>query len=289
MKPDVHQRLQQAIDRIESGLREPLSLSEIADSAHLSAHHFARLFRSAFGDSVMNYVRRRRLNLAVDLLGNHCHSILQIAVECGFGSNEAFTRAFKKQYGLSPLSYRRNRPMIHLPTHRSFTVNDLAAPVDIKPSLESRDSFFAVGCADEFQPGATQDIGRLWGRFAPRMAEVGNRVGAATYGMCLLPEEGERDPERFTYVAAVEVSGLEDVPEGMTGVEIPARTYAVFTYSGGLGPNLPKTMQFIFGDWLPNSDYELDGVDFEYYDDRFDPETGTGTFYIYVPVKESRV
>ena len=167
-------------------------------------------------------------------------------------------------------------------------MSELKDDVAITPGFEDREAFFAVGCAGEFRPGATQDIGRLWSHFVPRMHEVAGRVGEATYGICCPSgEASEKDPERFTYVAAVETKSLEAIPADMVGVEVPARHYAVFAYDGGLGPNLPKTMQYIFGEWLPESGYVLDGYDFEYYDDDFDPQTNVGTFYIYVPIKRS--
>jgi len=181
--------------------------------------------------------------------------------------------------------YRRNAHQLHLPTQERYTMSDQIVASELTPTFERRERILAVGCAGEFPPGATEDIGALWDRFVPRMAEIPEQVGTATYGICCLPEEGQREPERFTYVAAVEVENLNNIPEGMTGIELPAHEYAVFAYKGGVGPELPKAMQYIFGDWLPSSEYELDGADFEYYDDDFDPATLSGTILIYVPIK----
>ena len=152
-----------------------------------------------------------------------------------------------------------------------------------EPAFERRDAFLAVGCAGEFRPGATADIGALWARFAPRMGEIVGRVGAATYGLCLPSDDPERDT--FTYVAAVAVDALDAIPDGMVGVQVPAADYAVFSHDGGIGLELPRTMDYIFGEWLPASAFEADGIDFEYYDQRFDPQTGTGTFFIHVPIR----
>ena len=75
----------------------------------------------------------------------------------------------------------------------------------------------------------------------------------------------------------------------MVGGHVPARNYAVFEYSDGVGPALPRTLQYSFGEWLAGSKFEADGPDFEYYDEKFDPPTGTGTFYIYVPIRETQL
>jgi AraC family transcriptional regulator len=60
----------------------------------------------------MNYVRRRRLSLAVELLGCEAMAIIDIASQCGFGSQAAFTRAFGRHYGVTPVSFSRVRPGI---------------------------------------------------------------------------------------------------------------------------------------------------------------------------------
>ena len=283
----LHLQLQKSLDEIELRLPDPISLAEIAEASHLSPYHFARLFRAMFGDSVMNYVRKRRLGRAVDLLKEQRLSMLDIAIECGFGSNEAFTRAFRKRYRLTPSKYRRNAQKLDLPIQRKLVMSDMPRTTILKPTFKKRDSFFVVGCSGEFLPGATGDIGQLWGQFSPRITEIPDRVGTATYGICCQLDEKSLDPDQFTYLAAIETSSLDNIPEGMIGIELPAREFAVFTYDGGIGPELPKTMQVIFGDWLPNSEFELDGEDFEYYDDQFDGRTGTGRFYIYVPIKRN--
>lgn len=164
-------------------------------------------------------------------------------------------------------------------------MNQSSQNLNLQPTLQDRAGFHVIGCAEDFLPGATQAIGQLWGRFVARIDEIPGRVGMATYGVCRTLPGSAAESERFTYIAGVEVETLEAIPDGMTGVDMPACTYAVFAYNGGLGEELPKTMQYIFGDWLPNSDFEISGDDFEYYDDRFNPVTGKGTFYIYLPVK----
>lgn len=277
--------LADAIDYVEANLDQSLTLAGIADKVHLSAYHFARLFRAATGDSLMNYVRGRRLSEAVRLLGEGTDSVLDIALACGFTSHEGFTRAFRKEFGISPITYRKNAHQFRVPTKRRLSMSNAPVAVSRTPEFKKVDTILAIGCAGEFKPGATQEIGGLWQRFVPRMAEITNVIGPETYGICCLPEEGERDPEHFTYVAALAVTDLDHIPDGMTGVTLPAHEYAVFAYDGGIGPELPKAVRYIFGEWLPQSGYELDGPDFEYYDDQFDPQSDTGRFFIYLPVK----
>jgi AraC family transcriptional regulator len=281
------QRVQRALDFIEAHLNEPLTLSCVAERVHVSEYHFARIFRAATGASVMSYIRRRRLSESAHLLRQSDDTVLSIAIATGFGSGEAYSRAFNSCFGINPAAYRSNAEQYQLPLQRKHVMNNENFEL-APPEFKALDAFYLVGCADEFEPGQTEGISELWQKFAPRIHTVRNAVGEATYGLCSPPDAAAKDPERFRYIASVRTENLDEIPEGMVGAHVPARNYAVFEYSDGIGPALPRTLQYIFGEWLPDSTFEADGADFEYYDDKFDPATGTGTFYIYVPVRQAR-
>lgn len=285
MNPHTANRFVRAVDLIEARLAEPLTLADIAAAAHLSEFHFARAFRALSGDTVMNYLRRRRLQHAVDRLRDPAAgTLLEIAIDCGFGSHEAFTRAFQREYGIAPSTFRRNAHTLHLNQHRRLSMASFDWNTPPAPTFVDLPSFFAMGLADEFEPGQTDRIGALWGRFVREWQRIPERIGDETYGICF-PLERERDCDRFGYVAAVKVGSLAEVPEGMTGVTVPAARYAVFSHTSGLGPALGRTMRYIFGEWLPSSGFTLGEPDFELYDCRFDPATGSGEMFIYVPVQ----
>jgi AraC family transcriptional regulator len=100
--------LERARLHIEAGLFEPLSLGQLAEAAGLSAYHFTRQFGARFGTSPMAYVRARRLSAAADrLCGGAAPSLIDLAFDCGFDSQEGFTRAFKRVFGIPPGLYRR--------------------------------------------------------------------------------------------------------------------------------------------------------------------------------------
>lgn len=286
MNANLPQRIDAVIDYIQTHLGDALTLADIAQVACTSPFHFARLFRALTGDSVMNYVRQRRLSHAVTLL--RCapqRNVLAIAIECGFGSSEALAHAFRKQYGISPVTYRRNAKTLHPPQHKRFVMHETPSVTAIEPVFEDLPAFVAIGMAGEFAPLASMAIGQLWNEFNRRAEQIPNRIGIGAYGVCCPPGEGARDAEHFTYIAALQTSTLAEIPEGMTGVTIDAHRYAVFTHLGGLGSPLNATMRYIFGEWLPNSGMQVCGPDLEYYDEHFDPLTGSGAVRIYVPIE----
>src|SRR6187401_170088 len=97
---------QKALWFIESHLADQLSLDDIAGVAGISRFHLVRAFAAATGLSVMRYVRARRLSEAARALANGAPDILTLALEADYGSHEAFTRAFRDQFGTTPEDVR---------------------------------------------------------------------------------------------------------------------------------------------------------------------------------------
>src|ERR1700739_1552990 len=94
---------------IESHFAGDISLGEIAEVAGVSRYHVTRAFGEATGLSVMRYVRGRRLSEAAKILANGAPDILSVALDAGYGSHEAFTRAFRDQFGPAPETVRAQR------------------------------------------------------------------------------------------------------------------------------------------------------------------------------------
>ncbi len=86
---------------------EDITVQAVADHAGFSMDYFNRLFLSHTGFTVMAYVSYRRLKNAVQLLRTTDKSVLEIALEVGYTSHEGFTKAFKKEYGVTPSEYRQ--------------------------------------------------------------------------------------------------------------------------------------------------------------------------------------
>lgn len=92
---------------IQANLDRDLSLEVLARRARLSPFHFHRLFRSVIGETVKQYTHRLRLERAANLLVVRDATILDVALDSGFGNHETFSRAFKKRFEVTPAEYRR--------------------------------------------------------------------------------------------------------------------------------------------------------------------------------------
>jgi AraC-like DNA-binding protein len=96
---------------------EPLTIARLARLAGLSPFHFIRAFRAAAGSTPHQYVRRRRLERARELLATTALPITEVCDRTGFLSLGSFSSLFKKSTGEAPSAYRaRHRKRVYIPT-----------------------------------------------------------------------------------------------------------------------------------------------------------------------------
>lgn len=118
--------IKKSIEYIEDNLNKKIELQEIANKAFLSKYHFHRIFHATIGESVAEYVRRRRLIEAANELLNTENKIIDIALNYQFSTQESFTKAFKKFYGIPPKEFRKNRANVTLLHSKKKPVNTLS-------------------------------------------------------------------------------------------------------------------------------------------------------------------
>ncbi len=101
--------LSRALDHVRDHLDQPLRLNDLAAMAGLSLYQFDSRVRALYGISPGQYVTRARIELACALLRQGRRAISDIAQECGYSDQAAFTRQFRKLVGLTPMAYRAAR------------------------------------------------------------------------------------------------------------------------------------------------------------------------------------
>lgn len=285
-----------AIDYIEENiLDDELSMTSASKRAGFSEYHFHRIFSSLVGESIADYIRARRLSQAALELKQSDESILALSLKYGFDSQETFTRAFKRLFGLTPGAFRKqvkleaDMPLnigLKLPLKKSLLEHILARGFDMKPEIVKIDDCYVVGMGAGFIPKASKDINMLWQKFMPRMKEIEANSNLA-YGICTSkhPEIDLKDGECMVYVAALPVDERAAVPLDMVKVKIEGGEYAKFTHKGPI-LEIARTVDYIWGQWQPEAPYKLrDAVDFELYDERFNPESADSEVDIYVPLE----
>ncbi len=266
---------------IEAHLGDGASLADIAGVSGVSRYQLLRAFGAATGHSVMRYVRGRRLTEAARVLAAGAPDILPVALDVGYGSHEAFTRAFRDQFGLTPEAVRERRHLDNLPLVEAIRMDEsLIVKLD-PPRFEAGRTLLVAGLGERYSFETNHGIPLQWQRFMPYMGNVPGQVGHVTYGVCCNSDSAGN----FEYIAGVEVSSFDDLPAEFSRVRIPAQRYAVFTHRDHISA-MRGTVYTIWNQWLPASGCQVaDAPDFERYDDRFDPQSGTGEVEIWLPLK----
>lgn len=260
--------LERARRHIEANLFEPLSLGQLADAAGLSAYHFTRQFGARFGSSPMAYVRARRLTAAADrLCDGAAPSLIDLAFDCGFDSQEGFTRAFKRVFGIPPGLYRRASARTR--STETFVMTD-SADVRIQlsqtPKPVRKGALRIAGFAADFGETDKAGIPKLWDRLIAGTPYPGGL--GETFGVCSAPSAGA-EPGAMRYLAGVHLAADAPVPAGLELVELEPQVYLIFRQVMDGGPpqlQMLAAAREIWGERLPKSGYRLvQAPDLEFY------------------------
>lgn len=136
-----------AIWFIESHFGRAIALSEIASMAGMSRHHLSRRFSQMTGQTLNRYLRARRLSEAARQLAAGAQDILAVALDAGYGSHEAFTRAFREEFGLTPEALRKRRDLSGLRLQEPIRMTALQQTTSPAPRIETLDTWRAPGRA----------------------------------------------------------------------------------------------------------------------------------------------
>lgn len=291
---DYYGQLRRAVLFIEERLDEDIGFREVAaEAAFVSPWHFHRIFEAVLGLTVTEYIRERRLSVAALRLVETEDRVVDIAMDALYDSQEAFTRAFKRRFGLPPGRYRERGVNASLPSREPYSdkaLRAMAGGIDMEPKIERKEAFTLVGIAGKTSQ-ADNRIPALWAAFLPRAGEVPRRKdGGASYGVCEYVDPLSMGEEtEWTEFVGVEVDAeaAAEPPEGMVRKTLPARRYAVFTHKGGLD-TIGATYDYIYKTYIPRSGLALaEAEDFERYDDRFDPgNPAASEMCIYIPLAD---
>jgi AraC family transcriptional regulator len=241
-----------------------------------------RAFAAATGFSVMRYVRARRLTEAARELARGAPDILSLALDADYGSHEAFTRAFRDHFGMTPEAVRSATCLDHLKLQEPILMDSTALDTLAQPRFENGKAFLVAGVGGRFTYESSAGIPLLWQRYHQEAGNIPNMMGNVAYGVCC---NGD-DAGNFDYIAGREVSDFSDLPREFARVRIAAQKYAVFTHTEHISA-IRRTVNSIWNHWLPQSGFKMaDAPNFERYDETFDPKTGNGGLEIWVPIAQ---
>lgn len=270
-----------AIWYIEHNLQSRMSLDDVARFAGVSGFHLLRAFSAATGLSVMRYVRGRRLTEAARRLATGATNILTVAIDAEYNSHEAFTRAFRDRFGVTPEAVRAQGHVNTLPLVEAITLPDSRIIDMPAPCIERHALVLVAGLAERYGgDDAAARIPGQWQRFRSVEMGITRRVGDVAYGVCYnADDEGNMD-----YLCGAQVTDFLDLPMECSRLRIAARQYAVFWHGGHISA-ARSTWDAIWNGWLPSSGHTAaDAPLLERYDRRFNWHTGSGGAEFWVPL-----
>jgi AraC family transcriptional regulator len=267
---------------IESHSTEELTLDDVANAGGVSRYHMSRVFGLATGHSVIRYVRGRRLTEAARILAGGAPDILTVALEAGYNSHEAFTRAFRDQFGLTPEALRARGNLNNIELMEAIKMDETLLTNVEAPRFEILERLFIAGLSERYNSETCANIPAQWQRFVPYLGHIPGQVGQTAYGvLCNSDDAGNTE-----YLSGVEVSDFSRLPAELSRLRIPEQRYAVFTHRDHIA-SIRRTWFTILNKWLPESGYQAaEGPEFERYGKEFDGRTGLGGLEIWIPIKK---
>ncbi len=252
---NYQQQLNKVIEFIGKHLDDELSLDQLSDIACFSKYHFHRLFTAYMGLSLQQYIRWLRLKRAAhQLIVHKDQSIIHIAIDAGFLSHEAFSRAFKQICGLSPREFRLESSwqMWEKPPYTLQQSKDIKMNVEIKQMKGRRLAVLEHRGDPNYLGNSVNKLVR-WAKAQPMdlKPKAGEAFGFAYNDPKLTKADdfrfdlGITIPENFT------VKG-DDVIEK----RLPAGRYAIAIHKGSR-ENIGDTIYPLYREWLPSSGEEL--------------------------------
>ena len=225
-------------------------------------------------------MRGRRLTEAARALAKGAPNILHVALDSGYSSHEAFSRAFKAQFGVTPEEARQSLPVAGWTEPLARLETRMGA---IKqPEIRREGALRFVGVKRRMAyANIMAEASAQWRRFmAEAYADIPMKRPGPPVGL-----DFPVDDEGCEYMCAAGVTGFGFVPPGCEKVTVAPAEYAVFSHDGHVS-RLNETFRAILDEWLPESGrMQANAPSLETYTDAFDPRTGEGGIRIWIPLK----
>jgi len=254
--------LQRSIDFLEDHLQTNFKIEDAAKQANVSVFHFQRIFMVLTDMSVMEYVRQRRLTLAAEELVITNQKVIDVAFKYGYETPEAFTKAFKRQHGMSPSEARSSKKGLTSYNRLVISVK-LKGAYPMKVRIEEKPAFQIMGVTRRFNCDTGEnkrEIPKMWGEVHANSVDdellklnTGELKGLL--GVCKMIDVSTSQME---YWIATAYEGVE-VPTNFETMEIPDATYAIFEVVGPMPHAIQTMWEKIYSEWFPSSSYRPSG------------------------------
>jgi AraC family transcriptional regulator len=287
---------------IDRKIDAPLHLAGLAKLANFSPFHFHRLFTALLGETLGDYLRRRKLEIAgTRLVSQPETTILDIALAVGFASAESFSRAFKIRFGSSPTDWRRQQLSVHVENSKRSQVYSKFSQAAYEsarqdPALRNsqQETIMKVTLIERPPTHIAylrhtgpygEPVSQFWQRQVYPWMVSNNYLGKPRYGISH-DDPGITSATKCRYDAGVEIAADSAVSGRSFKATLPGGRYAATEFKGTVN-DIQAAWSAVLREWLPSSGLQLDARPyFEYYapESSFDPKSGVFDCLICIPV-----
>lgn len=263
------ERMNEVVGYIEQELAGEISYERLAQLACCSQYQLQRMFGFIADMPLSEYIRRRRLTCAAFDLQNSDQRIIDIAVKYGYGSADAFARAFHNLHGIKPSKARDKGARLKAYPRITFTLS-IKGVVEMNYRIEERPDFNIIGIKKfvTMENGENfKIIPKMWCDLTEgecqQILSLNDMEPTGVLGVCAEPC---KDKNGFDYWIAA--ASTKACPREYQTLVVPASTWAVFEVVGAMPDAIQTVTKRIYSEWLPSSGYEhADAPEFEWYSD----------------------
>jgi AraC family transcriptional regulator len=280
-------RMNAAINYMEEHITEELDFTKVAKVVGSSSYHFQRMFLCMTSIPLSEYIRRRRMSLAVADLKNDNAKIIDIALKYGYSSPTAFNRAFQSVHGIAPSLVKQCSVSVKSYPPISFNIT-IKGVEGMNYRIERKESFRIVGISTPLDKDFESDYND---KLMSQMWQLASENGTTSKLSSLM--EGhpagllgvmacDDSLEEWQYFIAV--SSTKEIDNSLEEYIVPSFTWAIFSDEGDNSDEVGKLAGRVISEWLPTSGYEYDnGPDIMVY---LSEEPGNAKFEFWMPVKK---
>ncbi|WP_341956506.1 AraC family transcriptional regulator [Microbacterium sp. LWH13-1.2] len=251
------------VELVESDSRLDLDVAGFARTHGTTEYHLRRMFSALAGMPLSEYIRRRRMTLAGAELAAGATNVLEVAVRHGYGSSEAFGRAFRAVHGIGPVDARRDGgPLRTQPTLRFRLSVEGSTPMDV--TITTMPELVLVGHAARIpliHEGVNPHIQAHIAAIAPeehiRLKQVSDRepTGILAITDDIAPDAPEGT--ELTYLHGVSLDPDAPIPDDLDTIRVEAGSWAVFAATGPFPETLQNLWAATASDWFPSNPWRL--------------------------------
>ena len=254
--------LNRLVDFVEDHLTEEIDIAELASSIGATEYHVRRMFSSLAGMPLSEYIRRRRMTVAAaEVLADD--DLLDVAVRFGYGSTEAFGRAFRAVHGVGLADVRRDGGPLRTQQQLRFRLT-VEGNTIMDARVATRPAFRLIGHStrvpliyEGVNPHIQQFIASLPEAEHGRLKALSDTEPAGLLQVSADVDADYAEGSELTYLHGVAVTASTPVPDDLDVIEVAAGPWAVFRAEGEYPAVLQSTWAATATDWFPSNPWQL--------------------------------